>query len=80
MKPALNEQTAQQPVQQPTRSGDALRAANLRTGLILLSIALVFFGGVLYAHYAGESTLGMSVLGFAIFGFLVIAIGRNLRK
>ena len=65
---------------QATRSDDALRAVNLRTGLILLSIALVFFGGVLYAHYAGESTIGMSVLGFAIFGFLVIAIGRNLRK
>jgi hypothetical protein len=65
---------------QSTRGGDALRAANLRTGLILLSIALVFFGGVLYAHYAGESTMGMSVLGFAIFAFLVIAIGRNLRK
>ena len=75
MKP-MNPMTTQQ----PARSGDALRAANLRTGLILLSIALVFFGGVLYAHYAGESTMGMSVLGFAIFGFLVIAIGRNLRK
>jgi hypothetical protein len=65
---------------QPPRSGDALRAANVRTGLILLSIALVFFGGVLYAHYAGESSMGMSVLGFAIFAFLVLAIGRNLRK
>ena len=33
MKPATT--------QQPTRSGDALRAANVRTGLILLSIALI---------------------------------------
>jgi len=72
MKPATT--------QQPLRTGDATRSANVRTGLILGSIALVFFGGVVYAHYAGESTLGMSVLGFAIVGFLAVAIGRNLRQ
>jgi hypothetical protein len=72
MKPATT--------QQPLRTGDAARSANVRTGLILGSIALVFFGGVVYAHYAGESTMGMSVLGFAIVGFLAVAIGRNLRQ
>jgi membrane associated rhomboid family serine protease len=56
------------------------RGASVRTALTLASIALVFFGGIIYAQYSGEPAVGMSVLGFAIFGFLLVTIGRNLRK
>src|SRR5262249_3933357 len=48
---------------------DHKRSANLRTGLILASIALVFFGGIVAAQYTGGTTAGIAVLGFAIIGF-----------
>jgi hypothetical protein len=60
--------------------GDVRRVASVRTALILASIALVFFGGIIYAQYSGEPTVGMSVLGFGVIGFLLVAIGRNLRR
>ena len=56
------------------------RRANLRTALILLSIALVFFGGIIAAQYAGGTTIGIGVLGFGVLGFLLFAIGRSVRK
>jgi uncharacterized membrane protein len=65
---------------QPGTDGDARRMASVRTALILASIALVFFGSIVYAQYSGEPTVGMSVLGFGVIGFLLVAIGRNLRK
>jgi hypothetical protein len=52
----------------------------VRTALILLSIAVVFFGGVILAQYWGGSTAGIGVLGLAIIGFLLVAIVRNVRK
>ena len=64
----------------PGAAGDARRSASVRTALILASIALVFFGGIIYAQFSGEPTVGMSVLGFGVIGFLLIAIARNLRK
>jgi len=64
----------------PDTNSDARRTANVRTALILGSIALVFFGGIIYAQISGEPTVGMSVLGFGVIGFLLVAIGRNLRK
>lgn len=56
------------------------RASNVRTALILFSIALVFFFGVIASRYMGGPETGVSVLGAAIFLFLVLAIGRHLRK
>jgi hypothetical protein len=56
------------------------RAANLRTALILLSIALVFFGGIIAAQYSGGTAVGIGVLGFGIIGFLLVAIVRKERK
>jgi len=56
------------------------RRANLRLGLTLASIAVVFFGGVIAAQYAGSASVGMGVLGLAIVGFLVAAIGRGVRR
>lgn len=57
---------------------DPRRAASVRTAIILLSTALVFFGGIILSQYAGEPSVGMSVLGFAVIGFLFVAIGRNV--
>lgn len=56
------------------------RPASLRTALVLMSIAVVFFFGVMLAQYSGASAVGIGVLGFAILGFLVVAIGRNVRR
>jgi len=64
----------------PSRDPARLRAANVRTALVLFSIALTFFFGVMVSKYLGGYEVGMSVVGFAVFVFLVFAIGRNLRK
>jgi hypothetical protein len=57
------------------------RRANQRTALILLSIAAVFFGGIIVAQLGGAGgTNGIGVLGLAIVGFLVVAVGSHLRK
>ncbi len=64
----------------PPRDPARLRAANVRTALVLASIALTFFVGVIASKYMGGYEVGMSVVGFAVFVFLVFAIGRNLRK
>jgi uncharacterized membrane protein YoaK (UPF0700 family) len=57
-----------------------LKAANRRTGLILLSIVLVFFFGAMASRLIGSPTLSIAVLGSAVLLFLVVAIGRHLRK
>jgi hypothetical protein len=64
----------------PTGRDDArkLRAANLRTALVLASIALVFFVGVIASRFMGGYATGMSVVGFGVFAFLAFAIGRHL--
>jgi hypothetical protein len=63
------------------RSNEAarLRSANVRTAAILLSIALVFFCGIIAAKLLGGISEGMTVMGIAVLLFLVVAIGRNLR-
>jgi len=58
----------------------SLRASNIRTALVLASIALVFFGGVIAAKFMGGWTIGMGVVGAAVLIFLAFAIGRNLRR
>ena len=72
-------ETNEQPAA-PARDPVAQRAANVRTALVLASIALTFFVGVIVSKYLGGYEVGMSVVGFAVFVFLVFAIGRNLRK
>ena len=52
----------------------------MRTALILLSIAVVLFGGVIVAQYSGGSTAGIGVLGLVIIGFLLVAILRSVRR
>ncbi len=62
------------------RDGSRIRRANLRTGLILAAIALVFFVGIIATRFIGDSATGMSVVGISILLFLAIAIGRNFRE
>ena len=57
-----------------------VRNANVRTALILASIAVVFFFGIIFARYIGDASTGMTVIGFAILLFLVVTIGRNVRR
>lgn len=63
----------------PTSRHDAAaRRSNLRTALVLASIALTFFVGVIAAKFIGGYQVGMSVVGLAVLVFLGCAIGRNL--
>jgi hypothetical protein len=67
----------------PDRSDEVavrVRRANVRTALVLASIAVVFFIGILAAKFMGDTSTGMTVLGAAVLLFLVLAIGRNLRR
>jgi hypothetical protein len=57
-----------------------VRSANVRTAIVLASIALVFFLGIVFAKFMGDTSTSMTVLGSAVLLFLVLAIGRNLRK
>jgi hypothetical protein len=66
---------APQPAQDPRT-----RRANVRTALVLLSIAVVFFFGIVFAKYMGEGSTGMTVLGAAVLLFLLVAIGRNILR
>jgi hypothetical protein len=59
---------------------DSLAARNKRTAVILLSIAAVFFVGIIAAQAIGTPSASIAVLGGAIFLFLALAIGRHLRK
>ena len=57
-----------------------MRSAHVKTALVLLLIALVFFFGIIFAKYVGDASTGMTVIGFAILLFLVVAIGRGIRR
>jgi hypothetical protein len=57
-----------------------LRAANRRTGLVLLAIALLFFFGVILSRLFDDPLIPTGVIGGAAVLFLIIAIGRHLRK
>ena len=57
---------------------DQDRTRNARTAISLVSIAVVFFIGVIIAHAAGVGDTGLTVLGALIVAFLAFAIGRNL--
>jgi uncharacterized membrane protein YoaK (UPF0700 family) len=57
-----------------------LRARNLRTALILFSIALTFFVGVIAAQLIGSPVASIAVIGTAVLLFLVLGIGRHLRR
>jgi len=56
-----------------------VRSANVKTALVLFSIALVFFFGIIFAKFVGDASTGMTVIGFAVLLFLVVTIGRSFR-
>lgn len=58
----------------------ARRRANVRTALVLASVAVTFFIGILATRFVGDGQTGMIVLGATVMFFLIFAIGRNLRK
>ncbi len=63
----------------PTPPGGA-RSANRKTALVLLSIAIVFFVGIIATKFMGGGVTGIGVMGTVVLLFLVVAIGRNLRS
>lgn len=63
----------------PDDAKSARHSANLRTALILVSIAVVFFGGIIAAQFTGGNAVGIGVLGFAIIGLLLATVGRRFR-
>lgn len=56
------------------------RASNVRTAAILLSIAAVFFCGIIVAQYSDDPDVAIGVLVLAILGFLGVSIGRNVGR
>ena len=65
---------------QPDTKTATRRAANLRTATILLSIAAVFFCGIILAQYSDAPALAIGILGLAIIGFVGVTIGRNVGR
>ena len=54
------------------------KARNTRTAVALVSVALVFFLGVIIAHAVGISDTGLAILGVMIVAFLVFVIARSV--
>lgn len=68
-------------IRHPHPADDAeTRARIRRTAFILLSIAMVFFGGVFASRLFGDQSIGMTIVGAAVFLFLLLGIGRHLRR
>ncbi len=59
--------------------GARLKAANRKTGLVLLAIALVFFFGIIASRFIDSPIVSIGVVGTAILLYLIVAIGRHLR-
>ena len=57
-----------------------LRAANRRTGLILLAISLLFFFGFIVTRFITNEAVSIAIVGGAVLLYLLVAIGRHLRK
>lgn len=56
------------------------RKANVRTALAFLSIAVVFFAGIVAARMIGDTSVGIGAMSVAVLAFLAFAIWRSLRK
>ena len=57
-----------------------LKAANRRTALLLLAIAVIFFVGIFATRLIDSPALGTGIVGGAVLLYLIVAIGRHLRK
>jgi hypothetical protein len=56
------------------------RRANLRTALTFLSIAGVFFVGIIGARMIDDTAVGLGAMSVAVLLFLGFAVGRSLRR
>ena len=63
-----------------TDSAARLRAANVRTALVLAAIVGVFFFGFIASEYFGGPKVAIGVMGSVVLLFLILVIGRSLRK
>lgn len=79
MSPAAT-QSATMPETPDRPSPAELRARNRRTAFVLMSIALVFFVGIIAAQLIAGPSVGVGVTGAVVLLFLILAIGRNLRS
>ena len=69
------------PTMADDRTRDArVRAANRRTGLLLLAIALLFFFGIIASRFIESEAVSIAVVGGAVLLYLLVAIGRHLWK
>lgn len=57
-----------------------LRAANRRTGALLVAIALLFFFGIIASRFIDSPLVSTAVVGGAVLLYLIVAIGRHLWK
>jgi hypothetical protein len=46
----------------------------------VISIAIVFFVGIIATKFMGGPATGIGVVGSAVLLYLIVAIGRNLRS
>ncbi len=58
----------------------AARHANVRTAATLVSIAAVFFGGIIAAQYTGGASAGIVAISLGVLGFLFATLGRRGRR
>lgn len=66
---------------EPTRRDpERLKAANRRTGLTLLAIAVLFFFGIILSRMFDDALVSTAVVGGAVLLYLIVAIGRHLFK
>ena len=62
------------------RDARRMKAANRRTGFVLLAIALLFFFGIILSRFIESPAVSIGVVGGAVLLYLVVAIGRHLRQ
>ena len=58
----------------------AQRAANRRTAIMLVSIAALFFCGIIVSQVVASPDVAIGVLGLAIAGFLGVSIVRRIDR
>ena len=61
------------------RDDPRVKAANRRTALLLLAIAVLFFVGIIASRFIDSPLVSTGVIGGAVLLYLIVAIGRHLR-
>jgi len=79
VEPSMSQSTLAPMPRDPDRDA-RVRAANRRTGLILLAISLLFFFGFIVSRLITDEAVSIAVVGGAVLLYLLVAIGRHLWK